>query len=125
MTGNRSGNTLTLAGTTGELHVGHTAKLGTGGLLWVRGIEGGTAATITADVNGTTLTGSGAQALEVVQYPRPVMEATLIEAAKLWKRKDSSFSSIIGMSDVGSIEIIRGFDAQTKMMLSPFVKRVV
>jgi hypothetical protein len=49
--------------------------------------------TVVRGVNGTTAAAhtTGA-ALAIYQYPSPIAEATLIQAARLWKRRDTPVS---------------------------------
>ena len=50
--------------------------------------------TVVRGVNGTTAaTHSASASISVFLYPAPVVEATLIQSARLWKRKDTAFAA--------------------------------
>ena len=54
--------------------------------------------------------------------PDPVAQATMLTAARLWKRKDTSFATVIASPEMGGFEVYRGLDPDVKLMLAPYVK---
>ena len=81
--------------------------------------------TVVRAVNGTTAaTHVTAKAISVYEYPSAISEACLMMAARLWKRKDSSFATIIGVPEVGTMNIFRGLDLDVKLLLEPYIAEV-
>ena len=54
-----------------------------------------------------------------------MVEACLIQAARLWKRKDSSYSARVGLPQTGTFQAQRGPDADVRQLLSPYRKSAV
>lgn len=112
--------TLTSAGT---ISIGETIMIndeqmyitgtGTGSNLTVeRNANGGTGATHTATAN-----------VQIVVYPEPIQEAVFIQAARLWKRRDSGFASQVGMPETGQLLVFTGgLDKDVKTLLSPYIR---
>ena len=85
----------------------------------VRSISGVTV-TVRRAINGTTgATHAAAVAIDVFEYPGPIMEAVTIMASRLWKRKESAFANVIGTPD-GQMTVFRGLDDDVKFMLKPY-----
>lgn len=111
--------TLTSAGT---LSIGETLVIdseqfyitgtGTGSnLTFERGVNGSPTATHTATAN-----------VQIVTYPGPIQEAVFIQAARLWKRRDSGFASQVGFPETGQLMIFSGgLDKDVKTLLSPYI----
>ena len=87
----------------------YVTAISTNNLTVVRGVNGTTAAAISDDA-----------VITIYRYPDPIREVTIMEASKLWKRKDAAFASVIGFPETGQQEILRGFDSMSKMLLSPY-----
>ena len=82
--------------------------------------------TINRAVNGTTAAShSNGADIHIYRYPGPVVEACLIQAARLWKRKDSGFTFGVGLPSTGTVGISRGLDQDLKHLLSPLRKAPV
>ncbi len=80
-------------------------------------------ATVERRVNGSTGTAHDNKALSIVKYPGEVEEACFIMVARLWKRKDSAFSSEIGFPETGQMVVFRGgLDPDVKDLLGPYTK---
>ena len=78
------------------------------------------ALTVVRGVNGTTAAAHNqSTAISIYEYPEAIREVCLIEAVKLWVRKDASFASVIGFES-GERRVMRGFDKDTRAMLSPY-----
>ncbi len=76
--------------------------------------------TVERGVNGTTAAAHGdGTAIDIFEYPEPVVEATLITASRLWQRRLSGYANSIAMPD-GALQSIRGLDSDVKMMLSAY-----
>ena len=81
--------------------------------LYVRSYSGNTL-TVVRRVNGTTATShSGGAAIDIYEYPGPVVEAVILHAAHLWRRKDSAPESAVGL------------DADVRLMLGQHRKAAV
>jgi hypothetical protein len=78
--------------------------------------------TVRRGVNGTTAaTHSGGAAIDIYEYPAPVEQAVIIMAARLWKRADSAFASVVGFPD-GSMQVFKRLDSDVQELLAPFRK---
>lgn len=91
----------------------YITSTGTGSnLTFERGINNSTTATHTATAN-----------VQIVVYPGPIQEAVFIQAARLWKRRDSGFASEVGMSETGQMFVFTGgLDRDVKALLHSYVK---
>jgi len=84
-----------------------------------------TSYTVIRAVNGSTAGthGSGGT-INVVNYPSDVSQAAFIQAARIWRRKDSGFANEVGFPETGQMVTFRGgLDSDVKQMLSR-VRRV-
>uniref|UniRef100_A0A6M3IJ37 Putative head tail connector protein n=1 Tax=viral metagenome TaxID=1070528 RepID=A0A6M3IJ37_9ZZZZ len=89
-----------------------TAGAGNAGTLTVvRGVNGTTAATHTT-----------AKAIAVYDYPSTIVEAALMQTARLYKRKDSAYSPEMGGVETGVLSVGRGLDPDVVEKLLPFVR---
>ena len=60
-------------------------------------------------------------AVSVVQYPGPIVEAALMQASRLWARRNSAFASEVGFPDSGQMTRWRGgFDPDVKDLIKPY-----
>ena len=78
--------------------------------------------TVTRGVNGTTAaTHADSTDISIFKYPEEVVQACLIQTARLWKRKDSGFASggSLPKSGKGS-NVFEGLDADVKQLLSAY-----
>lgn len=72
--------------------------------------------TVVRGVNGTTAAShAGSTAIDIYQYPGAIAEATIIQAARLWRRRDGAYSSNGGPSGT-----IAGLDEDVRLMLGQF-----
>ncbi len=70
---------------------------------------------VSRGVNGTEATAQAAGAeIGIYQYPGPVGEAVIIQASRLWKRKDSAFAETPGFAG--------GLDPDAVGLLAPYRK---
>lgn len=53
--------------------------------------------------------------------PDAIKQATLLQASRLWKRKDSPFSTY-GSSETGEIELFQKMDPDAKTLIRPYIK---
>ena len=99
---NSTTTTLTASAAT-DVEVGHSLLLESE-QVYVTAISG-TTYTITRGVNGTTAAShSGGTAIDIYEYPGPIIEAVIIQAARLWRRKDATFASPVGFPETGPDE---------------------
>lgn len=91
----------------------YITAISTDTLTVVRGVNGTTAATHTAG-----------KALNVYAYPSQVSAAVLIQASRLWRRKDSMFATMAGLNETGQMQIETGLDPDVMVLLSRFKKLV-
>ena len=104
-----------------DIEAGHTLLIGAE-QVYVRSRSGGKL-TVVRGVNGTTAaphdTGS---AIDVYRYPEPIVEAAIMQAARLWKRKDSAFAPGAGLSETGAAKVHGRVDPDVTAMLGPYRK---
>jgi len=73
--------------------------------------------------NGTTGIAHATKAAYIYDYPSPIMEAVIMTAARLWKRKDSAYARVIATPEMGGLEVYRGMDDDVKMLLAQYIKQ--
>ena len=120
--GTLSSTATTLPTTSGAAFApGLTIKAGSE-QLFVRQVSGNDL-TVARGVNGTTATShaSGTD-LSVFRPPAQVVEATLLHAARFWKRKDSAYGPVAGAHGLGAAHVTPGADPDLARMLSAFRK---
>ena len=77
-------------------------------------------------VNGTRAARHGAaSAIGVFRYPAGVSEACLVQAARLWKRKDMAFGTDSGAYRAVLNGKFAGLDSDVRQMLSPYRRAAV
>ena len=104
-----------------DVEAGHTMLIDSE-QLYVSSYTGNTL-TVVRGVNGTTaISHSGGAAIDVYEYPQPVVEATVLQTSRLWRRKDSAFSGAVGMPDTGLARLAGGLDADVHLMLGQYRK---
>lgn len=85
--------------------------------------ESGTASPITVrrGVNGTTAAAhAAAVAIYRYRYPRPIEQATIMNALRLFKRRESAYANVVASTDVGTYSIFKGIDPDIAKMLSRY-----
>lgn len=79
--------------------------------------------TVTRGVNGTTAaTHAISQTVYIYEYPKLVAEATLMQATRWFKRKDSAYATVVATPELGQFEVYRGLDPDIKLMLKKYVR---
>lgn len=125
VTGSASGSlglgvTITVD-TTGTIEPGHTIRVDTE-LIYVQSTAG-TALTVQRGVqNSVAGTHASGTAITLYDYPGPVKEAAFIQVARLWQRRNSGFSTTVGIPETGQIMTFRGLDDDIKLLLNPYRK---
>ena len=68
-----------------------------------------TTLTVTRAVNGATAgTHADTSGIQYYSYPAPIVEAVLIQASRLWKRRESGYANQIGIPETGQMMIWKG-----------------
>lgn len=120
--------TLTLSAAIGTvIAVGQSLAVGTE-IMYVKEAPSSTATTVTVvrAQQNSSATAHTAVGVNVFVYPGPVTEAAFIQAARLWRRKDSAFASQAGLLETGQLVVFQGgLDQDVKMLLSPYRRRAV
>lgn len=115
----------TLRVPTGTVPVGAMLKIGSEYEQVISRVTGAPndTLTVTRAVNGTTAA-QHAAAVPVYRLRPPidVEIATIAHAARIWKRRSSSWANVAVNSDLGTMELFKGLDADVKLMLEPYVK---
>ena len=98
-----------------DIQAGHTLLVGSE-QIYVRGRDEDRLAVLRG-VNGSEAAAHAAGAeVGIYQYPGPVSEAVIIQASRLWKRKDSAFAEATGF--------VGGLDPDAVDLLAPYRKIV-
>lgn len=116
---------LALSGSaTGTIDAGHTVIIN-GEHIYVRSVSG-TTATVTRAQNGSTAsTLASGSAIVVLQYPQPIVEATVEQAGRLYKRGLAAFAAQDGAPD-GAFTVYRGgIDFDVRDLIQPYRKPVI
>ena len=107
-----------------DVEAGHTLLVDTE-QLYVKSYSGNTL-TVVRGVNGTTAAShGGGSAIDIYEYPGPIAEATVVQAARLWTRRDSAFASIAGFPDTGQAKLSAGLDADVQLLLGLYRKAAI
>ena len=81
--------------------------------------------TVERAVNGTTAaTHASGAAIKRYRYPYEVVEATLMQASRLWTRRASGFANQVGFSETGIMRPWVGMDLEVQEMLTDFRLKV-
>jgi len=107
-----------------DLAIGQTLRLGdvdTGEQLY---ISGGTASpfTVVRGLNGTTAAEHTDVALRRFSYLPEVVEAVVMLASRMWKRRESAYSNIISNEVAGTMQVFRQLDPDVEALLAPLVR---
>ncbi len=91
--------------------------------VYVTGISG-TTMTIERGINGTT----GAVHLHdaviyICQYPGPIVEATLLQASRDWKRRESPVQAVVGDAVTGTIPVSKGMDPDVEKKCKNYLRK--
>ena len=107
-----------------DVEAGHTLLIDSE-QIYVKSYSGSTL-TVERGVNGTTAAShSGGAAIDIYEYPGPIVEAAIVQTSRLWKRKDSSFASVGGFPETGRVEASIGLDPDAALMLGQFRKLAI
>ncbi len=80
--------------------------------------------TVERGVNGTTkATHSNGATIYRYRYPGPIVEACIIQAARIFRRKDAPFG-VVGTPEIGMVRIV-SLDPDVKQMIAPYKRLVV
>lgn len=80
--------------------------------------------TVERAVNGTVAASHLVNAVvKIYRYPGPVIEATLIQAVRILRRKDAPFG-VVGGTDIAVARTIPALDPDVKMLLAPYLRLV-
>jgi len=113
-----TGVTLT-ASTPGSIEAGMTLRIGSEQLFVP--VANTTSATIERAKNGTTAAAATTgTAITIYDYPQAIKQATLIQAIRTWKRRESAYVNAIINTDMGSIQVFKGLDADVKEIINQY-----
>lgn len=120
---NATTTTLTTTSATG-MAIGLTLLIGSEQLYVTGGA--GTTWTVERGVNGTTAASIADQApIQRYRYPAPVVQATYMQLARWWKRKDDGFAQVLLSPDLGRMSVFRGLDPDVQLLLASYVMPMV
>ncbi len=82
--------------------------------------------TVSRGANGTTAAShSSGVAIDIYEYPGPVVEATIIQTSRLWRRKDGGFGATGGLPGSGPAAVSAGIDPDVALLLGQYRKLAV
>lgn len=93
--------------------------------MYVESIPTDTTLRVRRGLNNTTAAAHADDAvISLYLYPDPVREATILQTSRLWGRKDTGFSTMIGLPETGQMMVERdGLDADVRQLLQSYRKR--
>ena len=93
--------------------------------MYVSATPSGTTLTVRRGLNGTTaVTHPDDRPINLYLYPDPVREATILQTGRLWSRKDTAFSTMVGLPETGQMSVERrGLDMDVKQLLTFYRNR--
>ena len=78
--------------------------------------------TVTRAVNGTTAASHVQDTdIYIYDYPRPIMEAALIQAMRWYKRRETAFQDSV-ITEIGQIVSYKGLDPDIALIVSKYAK---
>ncbi len=96
--------------------IGDTIRIGTED-MYITDMSSYNKATVKRAVNGTTAAVHAADAsVSVYEYP-DVVEPVIMQAARLYKRKDSAYARVLGGAEGATMVVHRGLDDDVKELL--------
>ena len=107
-----------------DVEAGHTLLIDSE-QVYVQSYSGNTL-TVVRGTNGTTAAShSGGVAIDIYEYPGPIVEATIMQTARLWTRKDAAFAGVIGFPGTGQGSVSNRRDPDTAMLLGQYGKHAL
>ena len=88
--------------------------------MYVRGYSGDTL-TVDRGINGTVPSShGGGVAIDLFEYPGPIIEAAIIQTSRSWRRRDSAFAGPVGFPEAGQAKVSTGLDPDVALMLGQY-----
>lgn len=110
---------------TGTVKVGSTLRVDSE-YLYVSGRTTGTpndTLTILRGQNGSPAAAhAGGAVVYRMRAPVAIEAATLAHASRLWKRRNSAWANVAMNTDMGTMELFKGIDADVAVMLDPYMR---
>ena len=110
----------------GTIQAGHTLRIDTE-QMYVQAVStGGTkTATVVRGVNGTVAATHSTKEIYIYQYPGPVVESCLLQAARDFKRRESPVQATVGSAEMGIVPVNKGVDPDVTDKLKRYIKRKI
>ena len=107
-----------------DVEAGHTILIDSE-QMYVRSYSANTL-TVDRGVNGTAAAShSGGAAIDIYEYPGPVVEAAIMQTGRLWRRKDSAYSATTGFPETGRASASNRLDPDVMLMLGMYRKPAI
>lgn len=117
---NATATSVTLSART-DVEAGHTILIDSE-QMYVRSYSGNTL-TVVRGANRTTAASHGAAAaIDIYEYPGPIVEAVILQTARLWRRKDSALAAGTGFPETGQGRASTGLDPDVASLLGQYRK---
>lgn len=102
------------------LSAGQTLRINSEQVYIYAALSGSTAS-ITRAINGTTAAaGTTGTAISIYDYPEAIVQASLIQTVRSWKRRESGFVNTIINTDMGNIQVFKGLDPDVKEIVNQY-----
>ena len=106
--------TMSISGnSTGEVSGGMTLRVGSEQIYVTAqptGSLNSTAAILRAQNGTAAAAATTGTAISIYDYPAPIVQGTIIQCIRLWKRRESGFVNTVVNTDMGSVSVFKGTD---------------
>jgi hypothetical protein len=118
-----SGTSLTLS-SEDTIQAGHTLRIGSE-QMYVQAVSnnGDMTATVVRGQHGTTAAIHTTAEIYIYSYPGPIVEATILQANRDWKRKESPVQAVVGSNELGIVPVTKGIDPDVMKKLQRYIRR--
>ncbi len=104
-----------------DIEAGHTLLIDSE-QLYVKRYSGDTL-TVVRGVNGTAAVSHGGGAsIDIYEYPDPIVEATILQAARLWRRKDAPLGASTGFGETKQKGVPGRLDPDVRALVALYRK---
>lgn len=108
------------ASTAAELSAGMTIKVNSE-QCYINAQPTGSSCPITRAQNGTSAAAATTgTAISVFDYPSPIVQATVIQTIRAWKRRESAYQTVVASPELGTVNIYRGIDPDVKEIIREY-----
>jgi len=107
---------------TGDFEVGNTLLIESEQVYVESG--SGTSWVVRRAQNGTTGAAHAAKPIDRFAYVPEIVNATLMQAGRYWKRRETAYANVIQNPLTGAMEMFKGLDPDVSRLIAPFRRKV-